>query len=376
MTDPGTKLVPTDTEIVMTEILDAVSRRNLLRGAGVASIGAALCPFGARAAIIDDDPEIKAAGTRAGDDATENLSRDVIDALEGAYGRHTGLRRNHTKGVGALGYFIGDPEAARYSRSSLFSGRKIEVVARFSIAGGDPEVSDKDPSPRGAGFEFRLPGGELHHMTLLHTPMFFAMLPQTFLDKFTALKIQPGTGKPNMAAFKQFLATHRDNDSQFAFLHQNNPPPSYANCAFFGIHTFRFLDESNKETYVRFRFQPHDGVEYLSASALAAATNEFLIPALFERVRRGPVKWDLIVTLGEPGDPLDDPTILWPADRREFRAGTLVLDQATPDPRAGSYKINFDPLMMSDGIAATNDPVLLFRSPSYAISHERRLREL
>jgi catalase len=38
-----------------------------------------------------------------------------------------------------------------------------------------------------------------------------------------------------------------------------------------------------------------------------------------------------------------------------------------PDPKAGSYKINFDPLMMADGIEATNDPILLFRSPSYAV---------
>lgn len=354
---------------------DAVSRRGLLRGAGAASIGATLCPFAAHAASAAEVSSGAVLDNQPDDDAMENMSIGVADALEGAYGRHTGLRRNHTKGVGALGYFIGNPQATRYSRSALFSGKKIEVIARFSVAGGDPEVSDKDLSPRGAGLQFRLPDGELHHMTLLHTPMFFAMLPQTFLDKFIALKIDPESGKPNQAAFKHFLVTHRDNDAQFAFLHHNNPPPSYANCAFFGIHTFRFLDRDDKETIVRFRFQPRDGVEYLSATAFAAASDEFLIPALFERAKHAPIKWDLIVTIGEPGDSLDDPTILWPAGRKEINAGTLVVDRIIPDARAGSYKINFDPLMMSDGVAATNDPVLLFRSPSYAISHERRLRE-
>nr|WP_299907041.1 catalase family peroxidase [Sphingomonas bacterium] len=317
-----------------------------------------------------------AIGGGTGDDAVENLSRDVIDALEGAYGHQTGLRRNHTKGVGALGHFIGNPEGARYSRSALFSGKKIEVIARFSIAGGDPKVSDKDVSPRGIGLEFRLPGGELHHMTMLHTPMFFAMLPQTFLDKFVALKLDPATGKANQAVFKRFLATHHDNDSQFAFLHADNPPPSYTNCAFFGIHTFRFRDAADKETMVRFRFQPHDGVKHLAGEEIATLTDDFLIPALNERAQDGPVKWDMIVSVGEPADAVDDPTILWPPERHEFNAGTLVLDTITPDPRAGSYKTNFDPLMLSDGIAASNDPILLFRSPSYAISHERRLREL
>src|SRR3982074_2490169 len=82
------------------------------------------------------------------------------------------------------------------------------------------------------------------------------------------------------------------------------------------------------------------------------------------------------VTIGQPGDPEHDPTILWPNNRKEVRAGTLTLWSAMPDPKAGSYKINFDPLMMADGIEATNDPILLFRSPSYAVSHTRRLRDL
>jgi len=36
--------------------------------------------------------------------------------------------------------------------------------------------------------------------------------------------------------------------------------------------------------------------------------------------------------------------------------------------------INYDPLVMSDGIAPTDDAVLLFRSPSSAPSFVKRLR--
>src|ERR1700682_6768176 len=71
----------------------------------------------------------------------------VVTALEGAYGVHPGQRRNHTKGFCALGTFIGKPEAAAYSRSALFSGEPVPVVARFSIAGGDPHAPDAERSP-------------------------------------------------------------------------------------------------------------------------------------------------------------------------------------------------------------------------------------
>ena len=85
----------------------------------------------------------------------------------------------------------------------------------------------------------------------------------------------------------------------------------------------------------------------------------------------------MILTIGEPGDEENYPTILWPRDRREIKAGALTLtSSATPSLEAGSYKINYDPLVMADGMAPTDDPVLLFRSPSYATSYTRRLRGL
>jgi hypothetical protein len=75
----------------------------------------------------------------------------------------------------------------------------------------------------------------------------------------------------------------------------------------------------------------------------------------------------MLITIGEPGDPEDDPTVLWPKDRKELKVGTLTILSAMPQIEAGSYNINYDPLVMGDGIAPTNDPILLFRSPSYAL---------
>ena len=76
-------------------------------------------------------------------DSTEVTAPQMIDAFEGDFGVHPGQRRNHTKGLCAAGEFVGTTDAAALSRSALFSGKTIPVVARFSLGGGDPEVPDR-----------------------------------------------------------------------------------------------------------------------------------------------------------------------------------------------------------------------------------------
>jgi catalase len=354
----------------MSNTRRGLSRRDVLASVGGLSVAELLAEV---SALPTPAAAAEAAST---EEAVEATAEKVVDALQGAYGLHPGKRRNHVKGVGALGTFVGNREASALSRSLLFSGDEIEVVARFSIAGGNPAVSDADKGTRGLGLEFRLPGGALHHITMLDTPMFFAAVPQTFLDRFLAMRLDPATGRPDAGKVRDFVASHPDFAGQAKFLRDNNPPPSYANCAYFGVHTFKFVDRQDKVTLVRWRFVPHDGEKQLSDTELTTMPHDFLEKALIERTRGGPIRWDMIVTIGEPGDPENDPTVLWPANRRELNAGTLTILSAMSDPTAGSYKINFDPLMMADGIAPTDDPVLLFRSPSYGVSHTRRLRDI
>src|ERR1700720_4448168 len=132
------------------------SRRSLLAGVGGVSLGAAANALQPRQASAGE-----AALPVASEGGEELVAVAVNDALEGAYGRHKGKRRNHTKGLGAVGYFVGTKEAAELSRSGLFAGDRIEVVGRFSTAGGDPHASDSERSPRGTGREFRLGGGDV-----------------------------------------------------------------------------------------------------------------------------------------------------------------------------------------------------------------------
>ena len=171
-----------------------------------------------------------------------------------------------------------------------------------------------------------------------------------------------------------FAATHPDNKGQADFLAANNPPPSYANTSYYGIHTFKFIDKANETTLVKWRFDPEDGEKELTDAELKSMPADFLEQALIERTKQGPVRWDMWITIGEPGDTQDDPTLLWPKERKEVKAGTLTFTGAMPQDGAECKNINYDPLVMSDGIAPTDDPVLLFRSPSYAVSFVKRLQ--
>lgn len=296
----------------------------------------------------------------------------VVDALEKSFGVHPGERRNHAKGTCALGEFVGDQGAMRYSRSALFSGKAVPVVARFSLAGGNPKLPDTAKNPRGMALELRLPGGKIQHITMINTPMFGAATPQTFFDNIVASRADPATGKPDPAKVKAFLQSHPDAVAQAEFLQKNNPPPSWANSAYFGIHTFKFIDKAGKTTLVRWEFVPQDGEKRLSDEQMKTAGSDFLERALIDRTQRGPVRWDMVVTVGEPGDSVADPTVLWPQGRHQFKAGTLTIKSAMPQKGAACEGINYDPLVMADGIAPSDDPVLKFRSPAYAVSFAKR----
>jgi catalase len=68
----------------------------------------------------------------------------------------------------------------------------------------------------------------------------------------------------------------------------------------------------------------------LSDEQLQSMPADFHELDLIERMERGPVRWDMLVTVGELGHPETDPTMLWPKGRKEIKAGTLTITAAMP----------------------------------------------
>lgn len=307
-------------------------------------------------------------------DSDVNASQ-MIQAFEGTFGVHQGQRRNHIKGTCASGEFVGASEAATLSRSPLFTGKTIPVVARFSLGGGNPDVPDAAPAPRGMALEFHLPNGGLQHITMIDLPIFGALSPASFRDAIVAAKPDPKTGQPDPEKLKAYAASHPDAMALSKYTSSHNPTASFYQTTYFSVHTFKFIDAKGAEHMVRWRFVPRDGTKEMTTAEMKAAPHDFLEKNLIERTRKAPAVWDMIVYVGEPGDPSDNPTLAWPETRKHFTAGTLTIKQATPQQKGMACEpINFDPLVMADGIAPTNDPILLFRSPAYAVSFAKRVQ--
>ncbi len=71
------------------------------------------------------------------------------------------------------------------------------------------------------------------------------------------------------------------------------------------------------------------------------------------------------------GDPEDDPTALWPEDRKTVNMGRLTIT-AEEDNKTCDATI-FDPNNLADGIeGSATDAILPMRSAAYAVSFSRR----
>jgi catalase len=299
----------------------------------------------------------------------------VVDTLEKVSGVHLGLRRNHAKGVCATGSFKADDSARALSFSPLFSGQTIPLVARFSVAGPNPAASDAAKSPRGMAVEFHLPDGSLHHMTMLNVPVFGAASVQTFFDGVVAGLPDATTGKPDSEKLKAFVASHPDAQALAGWMKAHNPPPSYAETAYFSLHAFKLVAADKQAHWARWRMAPEDGEKFMSDEETAASPKNFLDQRLTDRAAKGPIMWDMIVTLGEAGDSIDNPSVQWPQGRREIKVGSLTIAKAGPDAAGQCEDINFDPTVISAGFELSPDPILAFRSQAYAVSVGRRLSE-
>ncbi|UHC20095.1 catalase family peroxidase (plasmid) [Methylobacterium currus] len=300
----------------------------------------------------------------------------VIDRFQEVNGPHPGFRRNHAKGMCVVGRFAASGAGARLSRAGVFAeGRVTPVEGRVALAGGQPYAADAGTTVRSLALRFRLPDGEEWRTGMNDIPVFPVRTPEAFADQLLAAKPDPATGKPDPARMHAFLAAHPESAAAAALIKARRITSGFADDTYWSLNAFRFVAADGRATPVRFAYLPERAAAPEIGAQAPGADQNVLFDDLAATLRREQLRWRLVVTAGRPGDPTDDATKPWPADRETVDAGTLTLTGAAPEAAGNCRDINFDPLVLPDGIAPSGDPLLSARSAAYSRSFTRRAGE-
>ncbi len=295
-------------------------------------------------------------------------STELVSALAPPGGAALGHRRNHAKGVCFTGSFEANGNAVALSKAPLFIAGQYPVLGRFNLATPDPDAADPTVRVRGIGVQIAAPGG-VWRMALIDPPVFAVSTPQGFYELLEASKSK------NPDAMKGFVGAHPEFAAFGEWATKAPWTASYAEVTFNSLNAFIFTDAAGSRNAVRWSLRPEAQAVTISAEDFAKLGPNHLEEDITERVSKAPQRWTLVLTVADPSDPTSDPTKAWPAERRTVEAGTLVVEKIEPEADGPCRDINFDPTILPDGIAVSDDPFPAARSAAYAKSYDLRTSE-
>jgi catalase len=311
--------------------------------------------------------------TWANENAAKSLAEQIVDAQTTlAKGPHKGLRANHTKGIVVTGSFTPSASAASLTKAAHLQSTPSKVTVRFSNAGGVPTIEDTNPgaNPRGIAIRFELPDGTITDIVGFSVNAFPVATPEAFLA-FLNARIATKPDSPKPTPVEKMIA---ETPSLQRFIAIPKPlPVSFATHTYFGVNAFEFTNAKGEKHHVRYQIIPVNGQELLSPEQVAKAGPNYLFDELPQRLKTGEAKFRLLAQVAAKDDVINDPTVVWPDDRKLVELGVIHLEAPVADNAAAEKALAFNPLILVDGIAPTNDPVLLARPAAYAVSVGRKL---
>jgi catalase len=289
----------------------------------------------------------------------------LVDAIGEAGGRFPGHRAAHAKGVLAAGTFTPSASARELTRAAHMQGDPVRATVRWSNGGAKPEGNDAAVGDgRGMAVKFYLPDGSTTDIVGLSLPIFFVRTPEEFLE-FTLARAE------SMEKVGEFVGSHPATAQALQQVVPTLVPPrSYATLVYNSIHAFKLVNADGEERWIRWRWVPEAGVEWLPEEERESAERNYLQTEILERL---PVRFTLVARIAEDGDPTDDPTVAWPdGEREEVEMGVLEVTGPETEREKGDDVLVMDPTRMTDGIELSDDPILRVRSHAYSVSVERR----
>ncbi|WP_408501169.1 catalase family peroxidase [Paraburkholderia xenovorans] len=298
----------------------------------------------------------------------------IVNAFEKGSGPHPGFRRNHAKGICATGWFDSNGQAASLSKAALFAPGRVPVIGRIAFAGGMPFIPDEPATVRSLALRFLPAGAQEWRTGMINIPVFPVMTAQAFYDQMIASLPDPATGKPDPARMQAFVAAHPEFGAAIGLIKKRQVSSGFADATYNALNTFRFVNSEGVSTPVRWSAVPVQPFVAAGAGTASGATADknVLFDALIAQVASHPVQWRLVVTVGQAGDPTANPTVPWPADRRQIDTGTVTIDKLSSEDDGPCVDVNYDPMVLPDGIEASDDPIPSARSAAYARSFTLR----
>ncbi|QJD97433.1 catalase [Mucilaginibacter robiniae] len=297
----------------------------------------------------------------------------------------------HARGAAAHGYFEAyDSSFSKYTKAKFLTdpSRKTPVFLRFSTVAGSRGSTDLARDVRGFAIKFYTEEGNFD-MVGNNIPVFFIQDAIKFPDLIHAVKPEPHNEIPQAASahdtFWDWVSLSPESMHMIMWVMSDRAiPRSYRMMQGFGVHTFRFINEEGKSTFVKFHFKPKLGVHSVAwdeAQKISGKDPDFHRRDLHEAIEAGAFpEWEFGVQLIPEEDELKynfdllDATKIIPEELVPVQPiGRLVLNRNPDNYFAETEQVAYHLGHVVPGIDFSNDPLLQGRLFSYTDTQLKRL---
>ena len=296
----------------------------------------------------------------------------------------------HARGDGVYGEFELYKCLKNLTRAKFLqgAGKKTPVFVRFSNFIGSKGSKDTAIDIRGFATKFYTEEGN-YDMLALSFAIFSIMDAMKFADFVHAVKPNPKTDVPQATVAHNNAWDYVTSNEEIAhfimwLMSDRGRPRSWRMMEAWPVNTFRFINEEDKATFVRFVWKPLLGVHSLlldEANIIGGVDPDYHRRDLHEAIKKGAYpQYELGIQLIEEKDEfaydfdiLDD-TKLWPEEEVPVEIiGKLTLNRLVDNHFAEEEQVSFDPSTVVPGIDFSNDPVLQGRAFAYRDTDYHRL---
>ena len=296
----------------------------------------------------------------------------------------------HARGYGAHGYFETYESLAKYTRADIFqrAGEKTPAFVRFSTVAGSKGSFDLARDVRGFAVKLYTKEGNWD-IVGNNIPVFFIQDAIKFPDLIHSVKPEPDRAFPQAQSahdnFWDFISLTPESMHMIMWVMSDRAiPRSFRFMEGFGVHTFRFLNDKDESTFVKFIWKPKLGLQSVvwnEAVKINGADPDFHRRDLWDAIQAGDFpEWELCIQLfdQEFADSFDfdilDPTKIIPEEiLAPIPVGRLVLDRMPDNFFAETEQVAFMTQNVPPGIDFSNDPLLQGRNFSYLDTQLKRL---